>query len=123
MERLCMLACAVLLAAAPAAAQRTTEQFIPIGQSPGVSGKLTVIGTIGSVDAAGRTFTVTTPSGPVRIALGDQTRVWIDASRVQKPARRGGIGDVQGGRRVEVLFEDPSTHTRALWVKIEAASP
>ncbi len=40
---------AVLLLAGTAHAQQATEIYIPIGKSPGLSGKTTVIGTIENV--------------------------------------------------------------------------
>ena len=44
-------------ASAPSA-QKMTEQYIPIGQSPGLSGKYTVIGKLQSVNPQERTCTV-----------------------------------------------------------------
>lgn len=56
----------VLLAALggfpPAHAQEATERYIPLGQSPGVSGKLTSIGEIAEVDPRARTLTIAEPA-------------------------------------------------------------
>ncbi|MEE8060823.1 MAG: hypothetical protein V3T16_03300, partial [Gemmatimonadales bacterium] len=38
--------------------QESTEQFIPIGKSPGMSGMYSMIGEVVSVDAQNRTVTV-----------------------------------------------------------------
>ncbi len=48
---------AALLWSAAAQAQKTTEQFIPIGQSPGLSGKYTYLGAIESADSVARLVT------------------------------------------------------------------
>ncbi|MEW5880313.1 MAG: hypothetical protein AB1761_07705 [Pseudomonadota bacterium] len=112
---------ALALWAAPwiAQAQKATEQFIPIRQSPGLSGKSTIIGTIEAVDAAARTITVNAGSTSYRCALTDRTRIWIDRSAQRLSATSGSIGDLQRGRRVEVKFTD-ATRNAVEWVKVEA---
>ncbi|MCX8114058.1 MAG: hypothetical protein N3D71_03195 [Burkholderiaceae bacterium] len=113
---------ALALIAAPwvAQAQKATEQFIPIGQSPGVSGKATIIGTIEAVDAAARTMTISAGATSYRCALTDRTRIWIDRSAQRLSATTGRLADLQKGRRVEVKFTD-ATRKTAEWVKVEAA--
>lgn len=44
-------------------AQQTTEQYVPIGQSPGVSGKYSYIGKIVEVDQVAHTITVQSERG------------------------------------------------------------
>lgn len=114
--------CALALLAAPliARAQKATEQFIPIGQSPGLSGKATVIGTVEAIDAAARTMTVNAGATSYRCALTDRTRIWIDRSAQRLSATTGRLADLQKGRRVEVKFTD-ATRKTAEWVKVEAA--
>lgn len=113
--------CALALLAAPliARAQKATEQFIPIGQSPGLSGRATVIGTVEAVDAAARTMTVNAGATSYRCALTDRTRIWIDRSAQRLSATTGRLADLQKGRRVEVKFTD-ATRKTAEWVKVEA---
>jgi hypothetical protein len=115
---------AVALLAAPviARAQKATEQFIPIGRSPGLSGKTTMIGTIEAFDAAARTLTVASDAGTYRCALTDATRIWVDRSAQRLAATAGGFADLQKGRRVEVKFVDDKTRRTAEWVKVEAAA-
>jgi hypothetical protein len=112
---------ALALLAAPwvARAQKATEQFIPIGQSPGLSGRATVIGTVEAVDAAARTMTVNAGATSYRCALTDRTRIWIDRSAQRLSATTGRLADLQKGRRVEVKFTD-ATRKTAEWVKVEA---
>lgn len=114
--------CALALLAAPliARAQKATEQFIPIGQSPGLSGKATVIGTVEAIDVAARTMTVSAGATSYRCALTDRTRIWIDRSAQRLSAMTGRLADLQKGRRVEVKFTD-ATRKTAEWVKVEAA--
>ena len=102
--------------------QKSTERFIPIGQSPGVSGTHTVIGTIAVADPGARTLAVKGWTGP-RFAVTVRTRIWIDRNASKLPTQPGAFTDLQPGRRIEVKFEDDATKTAAEWVKVEAAPP
>jgi hypothetical protein len=104
-------------------AQRTTERYIPIGQSPGVSGKVTLIGTVGTVDSADRSLAVQSSTGPLRVKLTDKTRMWLDRSAAQQSTQVATMTDLRAGRRIEVKFTDDSHRTTADWIKIDAAAP
>lgn len=101
--------------------QRETERYIPIGQSPGVSGKSTRVGTIEAVDAAARTFSLATDEGRFEIAVPPGARIWLDRSRGKQSARSGEFGDLRIGRRVEVRFAEPGRKGPAGWIKVEVA--
>ena len=109
----------VLLLALPAGAQQTTERFIPIGQSPGISGKLSTIGTIGAFDAAGGTLRVDGGDGSKTYRVTAQTRIWIDRSASRQASLLGDRDDLAAGRLVEVMHrrDDPQL---ADWIKLEA---
>lgn len=101
-------------------AQQATEMFIPIGSSPGVSGKASVVGIIGTVDADGRTFTVSDGSDSFTVAIPEATPVWLDRSRGKGPNRIGSPADLKSGLTVEVKYREAS-RTAALtaeWVKL-----
>ena len=49
--------------------QKSTEMYIPLGQSPGLSGTRTVMGTVEAYDSQGPSLTVRTERGSVAIAL------------------------------------------------------
>ena len=60
----------LLLALAPVAlGQRTTERYLPIGQSPGLSGKRTYMGKVG---------TATVVMSITRTAAGAATAAYVD---------------------------------------------
>ncbi len=99
--------------------QKATEQFIPIGQSPGVSLKYTSIGEIADVNAAARTVTIADPAGPQTVRVTDQTRIWLDRTKLKQSNLSGGFTDLQKGRRVEVKYADPARRDVAEWVKVE----
>ena len=103
----------------PAHAQKATEQFIPLGQSPGLSGKLTSIGEIAEADARERTLTVVETAGPRTVKITEKTRIFLDRSKLKQTNLTGTFADLQKGRRVEVKYEDPVLKQAADWVKVE----
>lgn len=104
--------------AGTAAAQRTTEQYIPIGQSPGISGIRSYIGTITAVDPQRGTFTVQDSTGPHTITVVEGTRIWRDRSAERLSNEAGDMTDLRVGRRVEVKYLDDETRDTADWVKV-----
>jgi hypothetical protein len=114
------LACA-LLGQSFAHGQRQTERFIPIGQSPGASGKTTRIGTLGAADAGSNSFELATPEGRHKVSVPPGTPIWLDRSRHKLQSLEGGFGDLKAGRRVEVRYENGERSGRAAWIKIEVA--
>ncbi len=100
-------------------AQKATEQFIPIGQSPGMSNKYTYIGVIDDADAQQRTIT----AGARTIKITAQTRIWLDRSALQSSNQAGTFADLQKGRTVEIKYDDPARPQTADWIKVQATTP
>lgn len=115
-----VLACACL-GVTVGYAQQTTEQFIPIGMSPGVSGKSSFIGSITAVDGVAKTVSLLSNSGTKTLKITASTRIWLDRSKAGQSSIVGDFGDLETGRRIEALpsGQDPQT---AAWVKIEPSS-
>jgi hypothetical protein len=109
-----------LTATVPAAAQRMTERFIPLGKSPGVSGVTAYMGTISAVDASRRTVTITGPQGAYTIQLSDSTWIWLDRSGQRQPTLAGKLADLQVGWMAEVKYLDPAKKEGAEWIKVAA---
>src|SRR5438128_12090046 len=74
--------------------QEATEMYIPIGQSPGVSSKSTLLGTIESVDPGKRTLTVSGPAGTRKLQTAERTLIWLARSDRQQRARSGRLADL-----------------------------
>lgn len=104
--------------------QKTAERFIPIGQSPGISGKQSHIGNIEGTDAAKRTVTIAVaPDKNYTVTVTDRTRIWLDRSKSKLPTLNGGYGDLKAGLRVEIKYESPSRRQHAEWIKVELTAP
>ena len=100
-------------------AQETTEQYIPIGQSPGVSGKYSYIGKIVEVDQVAHTITVQSERGTKTIGVIPATRIWLDRSKVKNTNVIASYSDCEVGRLVEVMY-DHDNQEIADWIKIES---
>jgi hypothetical protein len=119
----CAIVVALLWGTSFAHGQKSTEQYIPIGKSPGLSGKYTSIGLLTAVDARARTITVADSAGPKTLKLTDTTRIWLDRSKLRKSSISGKFADLVKGRRVEAKYEHPDRKNVAEWVKVEVTQP
>lgn len=99
--------------------QEATEIFIPIGQSPGMSNKLSLIGTLESVDPGKGMVTVSGPSGARTVGITDRTLIWLDRSLQKQPNQKGAISDLQQGRKVEIKLRKGEPKAVAEWIKVQ----
>ncbi len=99
--------------------QKATEMFIPIGQSPGLSGQVTVIGKIETSNAAGRSITIAGSAETWRATITDRTRIWLDKSNLQSINQTGTFDDLKKGLLVEVKYEGNGRKGQgpAEWIK------
>jgi hypothetical protein len=116
-----LIMAAVGLLVTSAHAQKATEVFVPIGQSPGVSGILSVIGTIASCDSAGGLVTVSTDKEQHTAGLTEETKIYLDRSAAKKGGTLGSRSDCQKGRRIEVkyVYAGKTRTATAEWIKIQ----
>lgn len=105
-------------------AQKATEQFIPIGQSPGLSGKHTMIARIEAVNPSTRTLTVKGETGTHTVRITDQTKIYVDRSKLQQPNRKGTFADCSVGSLAEIKFvqNERKDGGVAEWAKVQAAN-
>ena len=101
--------------------QEATEMYIPIGQSPGLSGKGSLIGTLESVDPKTNSVMVSSPSGPRAVAIAGRTSIWLDRSLQKQSNRSGVFADLQQGRKVEIKLRKGEPKPVAEWIKVEVA--
>jgi hypothetical protein len=108
------------------AAQEMTEQYVPIGQSPGLSGKHTVIGKLQSVNAQEQTCAIAAATGALNVKVTERTKIWLDRSKLQQPNVEGTFADLRPGTTVEVKPEHDSRGAGsgpAEWIKVEVSAP
>jgi hypothetical protein len=114
----------ISLAASVGYSQYAMEQYIPIGQSIGVSLITSVIGTIESVDIPNKFIQVNAEGVVYSIDLSGTSHgpvdYWIDNSRNGRTNTIGKPSDISLGSIVEVRFADNSVkpNLNAVWVKI-----
>jgi hypothetical protein len=100
-------------------ASKSTELFIPIGQSPGLSGEFTVIGTIDQVDSQNQIILVQNSFDDYTVTIAESTKFYLDRSKAQLTNVRGTFADCGAGDTVEVKFMDNDLSQPAEWIKIE----
>lgn len=112
------LATLFLIVGNTALSQQATEVYIPIGKSPGVSGRDSVIGSISSVDHERYRMTISV-AGEMRIVkMSKATRYYVDKTRTRKQNKTSSFEDCEVGQRIEAYVDDDGN---AVWVKIEAS--
>ncbi len=115
----------LLLAGTPLVhAQQSTEIFIPIGQSPGVSNKTSVIGPVETADAPSQTLVVAGASATWTATVTDRTRIWLDRSTLGLTSQKGTFADLRQGFLVEVKFDEAGVPGgNADWIKVQVTEP
>jgi len=108
-----------LAMASAAAAHPATEQFVPIGESPGPG---VVQGTAAPVaePAAGGPQIVAVEREGAQVGayvVTPRTRIYVDRSAQGLPNVVGTLEDVEPGRVIEVRIADPQTR-EAEWIKV-----
>lgn len=111
-----------LCTAGQALGQQQTEIYIPIGESPGLSGTYTDVGQILSFDADSRTLSLAARGGTRPVHITDDTDIWLDRSAAKLRNASGSVSDLVPGRRAEVKYKDPAKRQSAAWIKVEAGS-
>jgi hypothetical protein len=116
-----MLVIGLLLGTSMLYAQQEMEMFIPIGKSPGVSNKTSIIGAVVSIDDQHRTLTMTDSAGTYTVTIPDGTMVWLDRSKVKGTNEIGSPADIKPGLTIEVKHKEPkrAASVAAEWIKVQ----
>ncbi|HEX9652661.1 MAG TPA: hypothetical protein VGA99_03035 [bacterium] len=124
MKRIHLIVLALLVFVSYAHAQKATEIFIPIGKSPGLSGKSTSIGKIGSFDLQQKTLTVSDSTASYTVKITDETQIWLDRSSMKQSNKKGTLADLAAGARVEIKYVNNERKEGAMaeWIKVEVKS-
>ena len=118
---LSILAIASLISAGSVVVQRSTERYITVGQSPGISGKYTTLGKIEAVDTLLRTVTCTYAGGSITVNVDSATRIWVDRSNQKLSSLKGSLGYCKQGQVIEIKFRNNDRHPGAIadWIKVQ----
>ena len=111
--------CILIIGSLQAQAEKATELYIPIGQSPGLSEAHTVMGHIDQVNAGDQSILMSGPSGSYTVKLSKQTFIYLDRSKDGLSNIYGTLADCQAGDRVEVKFVDNSRNKPIEWIKVQ----
>ncbi len=110
----------ILLGSVSAAyAQKATEIYIPIGQSPGLSGKYTYMGNIESVNKQKQTI----KADGREIEIARDTKIWLDRSALKASNTAVSFADLESDRQVEIKYVDADRKQVAEWIKIKVIQP
>lgn len=104
MTRSLLMVLLLLATASAAHAQKATEIYIPIGRSPGLSGKVTVTGFIATVDDHTMVMSVKGADGGWRAVVTDRSKIYIDRSAQRRPNRYGTMDDCRPGHFCEIKY-------------------
>jgi hypothetical protein len=117
-----MLLVLALICAPSAFAQKSTEMYVPLGQSAGLSGKHTLQAQVQAVNAAERSLTLVRDGSNVTVKLAAGAPVWIDRSKQQQSNSVGTLADARPGMLAEVKFvKNNLAGGEAEWVKLQSA--
>ncbi len=113
------VAFAMIGAVPDASAQKSTEIYIPIGKSPGLSGEYTKMGTIEEVSAQEQAITMSDAAESYTIQVAEGTSIWLDKSKMKSTNEVGSFSDLVAGRMVEVKFKDNDPERGVEWIKVQ----
>ena len=100
-------------------AEKATELYIPIGQSPGLSDKYAAAGRIEQVNYQKNTLTMSSGSGTYSVKVSERTKYYLDRSKTGQTNRYGSFSDCKEGMTIEVRFEKDERNRPAEWIKLE----
>jgi hypothetical protein len=120
-KRMISIAVAIILCGvlSNAVAEKATELYIPIGKSPGLSGKYTVMGKIEQVNYQMQTLTMSNAAGSYDIKVTDRTMIFLDKSKMNQQNEYGTLEDCKKGMTAEIKFEDNEKGRPAAWIKLQ----
>jgi len=99
-------------------AQKETEVFIPIGKSPGVSGKYSMICTVQTIQVNDSIMTMKQESGTMTLKITEQTKVYLDKSKLKLQNKKGTVADIKPGMTMEVKYVDNQPGNSVDWIKV-----
>ena len=100
-------------------AQKASEIYIPVGQSPGLSGTYTTLGKIDLIDMQNKMISMSDAAGNYGLKITDGTQIWLDQSLLSQKNQMGSIHDIKIGMQAEVKYMDNKKGGDVEWIKIQ----
>ena len=100
-------------------AQKSTEMFIPLGQSPGLSGEYTRLGEIDAVNIQNKTLSMSDSAGSYTLKITDRTQLWLDQSQLKLKNMTASMQDIRKGMQAEVKYMKNEQGGAVEWIKIQ----
>jgi hypothetical protein len=100
-------------------AQKETEVFIPLGKSPGVSGKYSVIGKVETMNANDSVITIAQDANIKTFKINSHTEIYLDKSKLKLTNTKGSFADIKKGLLVEAKYKDNKPGDLIEWLKVQ----
>jgi len=106
----------LIFAVSTSHSQQSTEVYIPIGSSPGVSTTSSLRGEIRRLDYTSRSIELLDRGSMRTVHVSDATRYYLDRSGYGKKSETGNMQDCKVGRLIEVHVAENGD---VQWIKIQ----
>ena len=102
-------------------AQKSTEVYIPVGKSPGISGKYSTIGRVEAINLTDSTITITIAGelGSHSIKCAKDTKIWVDKTTIKQFNKGGNLIDIKIGSIIETKYKGNKSDASVEWIKIQ----
>ncbi len=102
-------------------AQKSTEIYIPVGKSPGISGKYSTIGRVEAINLTDSTITITIAGelGSHTIKCAKDTKIWVDKSSIKQFNKDANLIDIKIGSIIETKYKGNKSDALVEWIKIQ----
>lgn len=100
-------------------AQKATEIYIPVGQSPGLSGEYTTLGKVNTVNIQKQTISMSDAERSYELKITDSTQIWLDRSRLKLSNQMGSMKDIKEGMLAEVKYQKNERGGAVEWIKLQ----
>ena len=110
----------LIIISGEAKSQKTTEVYIPIGESPGVSGKMTIIGKVEQIRNKDHSITVSlSDNSKLMCKMDKDTPVYLDKSTLKQSNTSGDWGYIKPGMLIEAKYKDRTKTGPIEWIKVQ----
>ncbi len=102
-------------------AQKSTEIYIPVGKSPGISGKYSTIGRVEAINHTDSTITITIAGelGSHTIKCAKDTKIWVDKTSIKQFNKGANLIDIKIGSIIETKYKGNKSDALVEWIKIQ----